>query len=149
MASMKWLDSADKALTLIFVVLYPLLLILLLFFARELFLPSLIVPALGFVAVSVFRSLYNAPRPYEVTGQAPLLHREGSGKSFPSRHTYSAFIIALCWLRYLPPVGIILLILACGVAFCRVAGGLHFLRDVVGGALVALVFGIVGLWIIY
>lgn len=58
------------------------------------------------------------------------------GKSFPSRHTFSAFAIAASWFVASVPVAVVLLVAAGVLAVCRVLGGVHFPRDVVAGALI-------------
>ena len=55
---------------------------------------SIIVPLVGFVAVSVFRYIVNRPRPYEKFDMPPVIPKDTHGRSFPSRHVFSAFIIA-------------------------------------------------------
>ena len=98
--------------------------------------PLVGVTAVGFVAVSFFRRRFNAPRPYECRAIAPLIARDGAGKSFPSRHTFSAFAIAASWFAASAPVAVVLLVAAGVLAVCRVLGGVHFPRDVVAGALI-------------
>lgn len=94
------------------------------------------VTAVGFVAVSFFRRRFNAPRPYECCAIAPLIARDGAGKSFPSRHAFSAFAIAASWFAASAPVAVVLLVAAVVLAVCRVLGGVHFPRDVVAGAFI-------------
>lgn len=98
--------------------------------------PLVGVTAVGFVAVSFFRRRFNAPRPYECCSIAPLIARDGAGKSFPSRHAFSAFAIAASWFAGSAPVAVVLLVAAVVLAVCRVLGGVHFPRDVVVGALI-------------
>ena len=98
--------------------------------------PLVGVTAVGFVAVSFFRRRFNAPRPYECCSIAPLIARDGAGKSFPSRHTFSALAIAASWFVASVPVAVVLLVAAVVLAICRVLGGVHFPRDVVVGALI-------------
>ena len=46
----------------------------------------LLVPAAGFVAVTILRKLIAAKRPYEIYGFTPLLQKDTRANSFPSRH---------------------------------------------------------------
>lgn len=57
-------------------------------------------------------------------------------------------MIAMCWLAYCPPLGIALLVGGVVMAIIRVVGGVHYPRDVIAGALVAVFGGILGLWIL-
>lgn len=98
--------------------------------------PLVGVTAVGFAAVSFFRRRFNAPRPYECCAIAPLIARDGAGKSFPSRHAFSAFAIAASWFAASAAVAVVLLVAAVVLAVCRVLGGVHFPRDVVVGALI-------------
>lgn len=103
----------------------------------------LLVPASGFILLSVIRKAINWPRPYELGAFPPLLEREGKGSSLPSRHVFSAVIIStVAWgvNPLLSSIGLFLALLLAGV---RVLAGLHFVRDVVVGFVVALLWGIV------
>lgn len=94
------------------------------------------VPAIGFVLLSLVRRRLNRPRPYEVCPDLqPLIARDGVGESFPSRHTFSAFAIAVSWAAASWIVAVALLLAACLVGVCRVLGGVHFPCDVTAGAL--------------
>lgn len=104
----------------------------------------IIVPAIAFAAVSIFRHAYNAPRPYEMLDIQPLIIKDTRGKSFPSRHTFSMFMIAITWLTWQPIVGGILLAAGALMAIVRVLGGVHFPRDVIAGALAAIAAALVG-----
>ena len=98
--------------------------------------PLVGVTAVAFAAVSFFRRRFNAPRPYECCSIAPLIARDGAGKSFPSRHAFSAFAIAASWFAASAPIAVVLLVAAGALAVCRVLGGVHFPRDVVAGAFI-------------
>ena len=103
-----------------------------------------LVPAVTLVLVSVVRKAVNAPRPYEAFNVDPLLPATTKGQSMPSRHVTCAAVIAcaLGWLH--ASWGIEMGAAALLVAYTRVAGGLHFPRDVVAGVALGLACGIVG-----
>lgn len=142
------LITSNTALKYLCYVLYPVLLMLVACTRPELLLKETLVPAVLFVAVSAFRYLYNEPRPYETLDIDPLIHKDTTGKSMPSRHIFSVFMIAMCWLYYMVWPGIVLLICGFIMAAIRVIGGVHYPRDVVAGALIAVVGGILGLWVL-
>lgn len=98
--------------------------------------------------LSVFRYVYCAPRPYEVFDLPPMLNKNTKGKSFPSRHVFSAFVIAFTVFWYYPVPGAILGVLGVIMATVRVLGGVHFIKDVVVGAVFGIISGVVGFYII-
>ena len=96
--------------------------------------------------------LINRPRPFEVgdaqASAALLVHTP----SFPSGHAAAAFAIAmfvfLCVkdrrsITRPDPILILLVILACLVAIARVQVGVHYVSDVVAGA----ILGIIVSWV--
>ncbi len=100
-----------------------------------------------FVAVSLFRRLFNAPRPYELFDFAELglpVPKSRRGSSFPSRHVFSAFLIgSILWFRE-PVFGFAVIASGALVAISRVLLGKHFVRDVIAGAVVGGISGVVG-----
>lgn len=112
-----------------------------------LLIPCIVVPAAGFLLVSLVRRAVNAPRPYEALGINPLINKDTRGRSFPSKHVFSSFCIASCWTVWCAPAGCALLAAACCIAAARVLGGVHWPRDVVTAALLGLTCGaLVWLW---
>lgn len=146
--SVRAIALTNRVLTITGYIAYPVLLIALAVWQPSLLTREILVPAIGFVAVSVFRNLYNAPRPYEVSGKPPLIPKSTKGKSFPSRHTFCMFMIAMGWLRWIPVVGMALISCGCIMAVMRVMLGVHYPKDVIAGALIAILFGIIGFWAI-
>lgn len=103
------------------------------------------VPGIAFVLVSIFRYIFNAPRPYEVDKNIkPIINKDSPGKSFPSRHVFSIFIIAVAVFEMWPVIGIIIGISGIVLAYCRVKGGVHFKKDVIAGAIIGVLLGIIG-----
>lgn len=139
------LVGLNKVLTIVGYVAYPLLLLEVAIVGAWLDLAKfIVVPAVGFIALSVFRTHFNAPRPYQVADIKPLIRKDTSGRSFPSRHTFSLFMIALSWWAWRVPTGVVLVVLACVMAATRMVGGVHFPRDVVAAALFAIICALVG-----
>lgn len=101
----------------------------------------LLVPATGFIVLSVIRKRMDWPRPYELGTFPPLLNREGKGSSMPSRHVFSAAIISTVAWGVNPLLSVLGLSLALLLAGVRVLAGLHFVRDVVVGFLSAILWG--------
>lgn len=131
----------NRGLVYLCYALYPLLLALILVDRPEAFLRFLIVPGVSFVILSLARERINAPRPYEVLVIDPLISKATRGKSFPSRHVFSIFVIAMAWLAFWWPLGVVLLALGVFMAVARVIGGVHWPRDVVAGAVCGVVAG--------
>ncbi len=98
------------------------------------------VPALVFVAVSIIRAKLDWLRPFEELAFEPLIGH-GKGKSFPSRHTASAFIIGMACLYVSWWLGALALLLALGVGVTRILAGLHYPRDVLAGMVISVVVG--------
>ena len=135
------LNAANRWLPRLVYCAYPLGLLALAWRRDARFWKVLWVPAAGFLLVSVFRRLHNAPRPYEALPIAPLIGREKAGRSFPSRHVASAFLIG-CAFWYLSPwLGLPVFLAGVGMAVVRPLAGVHFPRDTAAGAAFGLLFG--------
>lgn len=112
------------------------------------FLKVLFVPLGTFIMVTALRKILNFKRPYEVLDIKPLLKKNTKGLSFPSRHTASVFIIALTFLYVNQSLGILFLIFSVIIGLSRLLTGVHFLRDVIAGALLSIIIGIIFLFVI-
>lgn len=105
---------------------------------------------LPFIAVSVLRKLVNMPRPYDIYDMPPSFSYKGRrmGRSFPSRHVFSAFAIGSLSLVYSVPIGIAVLLMGCVIGVSRVLLGIHFIRDVLAGLLIGVFSGTLGILIL-
>ena len=108
----------------------------------------LLCAAIPFFLVTAARKIINAPRPYELYGFYEMRPKDKEGQSLPSRHVFSAFVIATLSYLVSTPLAIALAALGVCLAVCRVLLGLHFIRDVVCGALIGILSGIIGILII-
>ncbi len=142
------INSADMIITLAIFLIYVIGVLRAFFTGAEHLIPMIVIPGVFFVLVSVFRRIYNAKRPYEVYCIPAVLKKDSPGKSFPSRHIFSVFIIGVTFMYIRPALGVAVMVLGVIQAVIRVLGGVHFIRDVICGALVGTVFGMIG-WIFY
>lgn len=140
----RWLNFADKALVYLIAAIYLGILVAMAVTADARFVRMALVPAVAFVLCTAIRAGVNAPRPYERCTIQPLIHKDTHGKSFPSRHIASAAVIS-CAIGWLSPIGGVAAFAGTAiVCYCRIVGGVHFPRDVVGALALAIVCGIVG-----
>ncbi|HGD3840311.1 TPA: phosphatase PAP2 family protein [Streptococcus agalactiae] len=121
-----------KIVTGMMYILYPSFLIFTLWqgMTFQLWLRILIIPAVGFIALSYIRKRLDFPRPYEKWNIKPLIYKDTEGRSMPSRHVFSATMISMC------------LILSVLLAICRVIAGVHYPKDVIVGYLIGLILGL-------
>lgn len=100
-----------------------------------------------FVILTFARRLVNAKRPYEiydVSGLDSDLSSRRTGLSFPSRHVFSAFLIGTVLLSESIALGAIVLALGLLIALARVVLLIHFVRDVIAGAVIGVLAGVLG-----
>lgn len=155
------INIINKAITYVIYVAYPLLLIWLFltevnqgpivdFMNNGLFVRALAVPLVSFILLSVLRKAIDAKRPYEVFGLDPIIPKKTKGKSFPSRHVFSIFVIGMTFLAVLksPVFGIVILIMGVFLAIIRVVSGVHFPRDVIAGMILGILSGVIGFYLL-
>ena len=100
------------------------------------------------LAITLMRRYLGFKRPYEVFSFESLGIEPPStkmGKSFPSRHSFSAFLIGTLMIELMLPLGVVILVFALLMSVARVLLGLHFLRDVIAGALLGVAMGLIGI----
>ena len=144
------IKALHDVLPLVLYIFYPIQLITLAVnegFGSELFLRFMLIPLCTLLFISVVRAIVNARRPYEVYDYAPAVEKNTNGKSFPSRHTVCAFIIAMAFLYIQTKLGIIMLVIAGIIGATRVLAGVHFVRDVIGGAAIGIMIGAIGFFV--
>jgi len=107
---------------------------------------AVLVPAISFVLLSVGRYIINRPRPYEAFAVPSVINKDTRGKSFPSRHVFSATIIAMTFLFASPWVwlGVVFLMVSVLLAVVRVVSGVHYISDVIAGIVIAVLAAWIG-----
>ena len=144
------IKALHDVLPLIMYIFYPIQLVLLAInegLKSEHFLRFTLIPLGTLIIISIVRAIINAKRPYEVYNYTPPVKATTEGKSFPSRHTVCAFIIAMAFLYLQTNVGVIMLFIAAAIGLTRVLAGVHFIRDVVSGAAVGVLIGALGFFV--
>ena len=144
------IKALHDVLPLVMYIFYPVQMIALAInngIGSEVFLRFTLIPLCTLIFVTVIRVLINAKRPYEVYDYTPAVHKDTKGKSFPSRHTVCAFIIAMAFLYVNFRVGVIMLVIAAIIGVTRVLAGVHFIRDVISGAAIGILIGVLGFFV--
>ena len=131
----------NHILTDVVYLIYPALLLYLVVCRDSRFWRVLLVPAVTFVLVSLFRKKFNAPRSYEKWQVKPLIPKDTKGNSFPSRHVFSIFVIGTTIAWQCMWAAVIVWALGIVLAVTRVAGGVHFPKDVIAGMCIGIILG--------
>lgn len=141
------IQYSGKAITTLTVILYIGLLIYIgIHDGARLLCKNILITAGCFIGLSIFRKKLNMPRPYEVYNFAPIINKDTKGKSFPSRHVFSIFLIAVAYFYYggiFSYIAIFIAIIGVFLSIIRVVGCVHFLKDVIAGALSAIIMGVI------
>ena len=108
----------------------------------------LLVCAISFAMLTALRATLNHPRPYEQYAIDPLIKKDTQGKSFPSRHLFSASVISCAFLWLNPLAGICGFAVTALLGAIRIVGGVHFPKDVAAGIAAGIICGFIGFWLI-
>ncbi|MCI1958935.1 MAG: phosphatase PAP2 family protein [Clostridia bacterium] len=106
-----------------------------------------IIPWIDFLIVTIIRKNIDSKRPFEALAYEPITPHS-KGKSCPSRHASSSVIIAIAVFYIDHVLGIITAIIGAAVCISRVIAGVHYIHDVVYGALISLIFGYICFYVI-
>jgi membrane-associated phospholipid phosphatase len=144
-----WLDRMMLGFTQIGSGIAALALGLILFLAGERLLAyELILGTLTlWIVVELVKALVRRPRPINRVTQARIIGYPASGRSFPSGHTSQAFFIAtMIALHFQANAWVVILLytIAVLVGITRMYVGAHYPRDVLAGAILGCVWGLLG-----
>ncbi len=89
-----------------------------------------------YVITELIRFFYNRPRPFEVLPDVVQLVPHAGGGAFPSGHAALSFAVAAAVYFYYPKTSILFFLAAMSIGISRVAAGVHWPSDIVGGAIV-------------
>ncbi len=91
-----------------------------------------------FVITELIRLIYPRPRPFETLADVHQVIPHVQTASFPSGHAALAFAIATAVSFYYPKTSIFFFLAALSIGVGRIAAGVHWPSDIVGGALVGI-----------
>ncbi len=91
-----------------------------------------------FGITELIRLIYPRPRPFEVLPDVIQLVPHAGDGAFPSGHAALAFAIATAVFSYYPKTGTFFFLAALSIGIGRVAAGVHWPSDIVGGAMVGI-----------
>ena len=111
-------------------------------------LKAVLVPLGVLIVTSIMRKIINRQRPYERYNIPSVFSKTTVGQSLPSRHTASAYIIAMSFLYVSPAFGITALIISTFIAISRILSGSHYISDVLAAAAISITTGIIFFFII-
>ena len=130
-----------KLLPLVMLVAYPVLLVHV-YFTDLQSLPKLVlVPMHVFLGVTLLRVIIDEQRPYERFDTPSVFGKTTKGKSFPSRHTASAFIIAMAFMYVDFWWGMLAMLIARLIELSRIMAGAPYIHDVLAGMAISIVAG--------
>jgi undecaprenyl-diphosphatase len=98
-----------------------------------------------FVIAEAIRLLYHRPRPFLALHLPHLL--SDTSYSFPSGHTIFLFALATGVYRVNKRIGWALYALALFIGLARVAGGVHYPSDILGGIILGILISVVVTWL--
>lgn len=101
---------------------------------------------LALAVAHLIGGLWDRPRPYEALGSVHLFVAPSGDPSFPSDHATAAFAIAVALLLRNRRVGVVALMMAVVLSVSRVAVGVHYPSDILGGAVIGSLAALV-LWV--
>jgi membrane-associated phospholipid phosphatase len=137
-----------KGLPVLVFISYAVLCSLLLVLGDSRIYKVILIPMFIFISVSIMRKIINKPRPYVVLNIDPLVKKDKNGESFPRRHVLSVSIIAVACFWIQPLLGFVMSILVILIAIIRVLSGVHFIKDVIWGALISYIVGGLLFWLL-
>jgi len=99
---------------------------------------ALIGVAISMILLYALNAAFFRPRPFTSYQTVHLLFYHNTDSAFPSNAATLAYVLAFSVLLYNRKVGAVMLALATCVGLARIAVGIHYPLDIVGGALLGL-----------
>lgn len=105
-----------------------------------------VAPCVTLLAVWVAKLFFGTLRPFELLADVKPLFTYGGGDSFPSGHAAFFASVSVVLLYHHPRLGILSTFFAIAIGFARVASGIHFPVDIIGGYILGIVVSLTIMW---
>ena len=106
-----------------------------------------------FVITEFIRRIYNRPRPFivlsgvnQLVDNVHQIFNNISTSSFPSGHASLAFAVSMSIYFYYPKLSILFFLAAISIGMGRIAAGVHWPSDILGGAIIGIFTSILVKW---
>jgi|GEM_PF-1862353 membrane-associated phospholipid phosphatase len=106
-----------------------------------------VAPCATLFSVWIAKLFFGTLRPFELLTDVQPLFTYGGGDSFPSGHAAFFASVSVVLLYHYPGLGIISSFFALAIGLARIASGIHFPADIIGGFLLGIVVSLVIMWI--
>ena len=93
----------------------------------------------------VLKKTFKRRRPYMVVDSLERIHEPSDEFSFPSGHTAGGFLMAFVVSHMFPAATLPMYLWACGIGLSRIFLRVHFVSDVIAGALLGTAFAMLSL----
>lgn len=100
------------------------------------------------LVVELLKVIFRRARPYTKLNNIRIIGSRAGGYSFPSGHTSQTFFLVSLMLHYYNSdlrVSLVIYTISVLVGITRIYVGMHYPRDVIGGAILGTSFGILGI----
>ena len=96
-----------------------------------------------FVITNIIRWLFPRPRPFVELHFNPLINQNPAEASFPSGHAAFYFAVSIIIYSYNKKAGFLFFLASFLISFSRIFCGLHWPSDILGGAVIGIISGII------
>jgi undecaprenyl-diphosphatase len=111
-------------------------------FKKEAALHALIASFLAWSLSNIIKDFFPTLRPFQINGNPTMVIIPPLDGAFPSSHAAASFAMAVTVWLHTKKWGIVFLLSALAIGIARVIGNVHYPIDILGGALLGVIFAL-------